>query len=73
MKLKNVSARAYGLMGKLYAPLQVFELTDEMAIASIQGAIDSGDMVVVEADTVEAESDGTPSRRGRKPKQVEAE
>lgn len=73
MKLKNVSARAYGLMGKIYAPLQVFELTDELAIVSIQGAIDSGDMVVVESDTVEAESDDTPARRGRKPKQVEAD
>ena len=73
MKLKNVSARAFGLMGKLYAPLQVFELTDELAIASIQGAIDSGDMVIVESDPVESESEDTPSRRGRKPKQVEAE
>lgn len=63
MKLKNVSARAYGLMGTIYAPLQVFELTDPVAIASIQGAIDSGDMVVVES----AEVEDTPAKRGRPP------
>lgn len=50
MQLKNVSARAYGLMGKIYAPLETFELTDKMAIASIQIAIDAGDMVVIEGD-----------------------
>lgn len=49
MKLKNVSTRAYGIMGKIYAPLQTFELTDEVAIASIQPAIDAGDIVVVES------------------------
>ncbi|CAB4197542.1 hypothetical protein UFOVP1309_20 [uncultured Caudovirales phage] len=73
MKLKNVSARAYGLMGKIYAPLQEFELSGDVAIASIQGAIDSGDMLVVEFDAAEAESEDAPARRGRKPKQVEAD
>lgn len=73
MKLKNTSARAFGLMGKIYAPLQVFELTDEVAIASIQGAIDSGDMVVIESDSADIESEDAPARRGRKPKQVEAD
>lgn len=77
MHLKNVSARAYGLMGKIYAPLQTFELTDEVAIASIQPAIDSGDMVVETKPEVkpepevklevETESDDAP-RRGRKSK-----
>lgn len=78
MHLKNVSARAYGIMGKIYAPLETFELTDEVAIASIQPAIDAGDMVVVESKPkdkpeveakpeVETESDDAP-RRGRKPK-----
>lgn len=47
MEFKNVSARAYGIMGKIYAPLQTFELTDEVAIASIQSAVDSGDIEVV--------------------------
>ena len=72
MKLKNVSARAYGLMGKIYAPLETFELTDPLAIASIQGAIDSGDMVVV--DAAEKESEDSPAtRRGRPAKVKEAE
>lgn len=69
MQLKNVSARAYGIMGKIYAPLQTFELTDEVAIASIQPAIDAGDMVVV-SDTVETEEKRKP---GRKPKAEKTE
>lgn len=72
MQLKNVSARAYGIMGKIYAPLQTFELTDEVAIASIQPAIDSGDMVIVKAE-VEADR-FEKAKPGRKPKlEVEAE
>jgi len=63
MKLKNVSTRAYCLMSKIYAPLETFDLTDPVAIASIQGAIDSGDMVVVES----AEVEDTPAKRGRPP------
>ena len=66
MQLKNVSARAYGIMGKIYAPLQTFELTDEVAIASIKPAIDSGDMVIVKS---EIEADKTEKTKpGRKPK-----
>ena len=71
MKLKNVSARAYGLMGKIYAPLQTFELTDEVSIASIQSAIDSGDMVVVSA--AESEQEDAPAKRGRPAKVKEVE
>ena len=71
MKLKNVSARAYGLMGKIYSPLETFELTDAVAIASIQSAIDSGDMVVI--DAVEPESEDAPARRGRPAKVKEVE
>jgi hypothetical protein len=74
MQLKNVSARAYGIMGKIYAPLQTFELTDAVAIASIQPAIDSGDMVVVDPKA-EVEADKSEKAKpGRKPKaEVEAE
>jgi len=72
MKLKNVSARAYGLMGKIYAPLETFELTEKVAIDSIQPAIDSGDMVII--TPAEKESEDSPSaRRGRPAKQKEAE
>lgn len=71
MKLKNVSARAYGIMGKIYAPLQEFELTDEVAIASIQPAIDLGD-IVVEADDEKAET-AEKAKPGRKPKNINEE
>jgi len=69
MKLKNVSARGYGINGKIYAPLQVFELTDEVAIASVQSVIDSGDFEVIG----EEQSEETPAKRGRPAKQKEAE
>lgn len=36
MKLKNVSARAYGVNGKIIAPLQEFEVTDEVTMASVK-------------------------------------
>ena len=68
MKLKNVSARPYGIAGKLYAPLQEFELTDEVQIASIQSFIESGDFKLLDK-VVEAE----PAKRGRPAKVSEAE
>lgn len=36
MKLKNVSARAYGVNGKIIAPLQEFEVTDEVTMATVK-------------------------------------
>lgn len=49
MKLKNVSARAYGVNGKIIAPLQVFEVTDDVTMASIKMHI-GGDFVEVEEE-----------------------
>ena len=73
MKLKNVSARAYGINGKIYAPLQVFELTDEVAIASVQSIVESGDFEVIGENKSEDQSEDTPAKRGRPAKQKEAE
>lgn len=65
MKLKNVSARLIGLNGKLYAPLQEFELSSPLEIASAQSWIDSGEFELVqEAAQVEEKA-----KRGRKPAQ----
>lgn len=49
MKLKNVSARAYGVNGKIIAPLEVFEVTDALTIASVKMHI-GGDFVEVEEE-----------------------
>lgn len=49
MKLKNISARAYGVNGKIIAPLETFEVTDELTMASIKMHI-GGDFVEVEDD-----------------------
>ena len=49
MKLKNVSARAYGVNGKIVAPLEVFDVTDELTLASIKMHI-GGDFVEVDEE-----------------------
>ena len=47
MKIKNISARGYGINGVILAPLQTLDITDKVTIASVQMHIDSGDLVVV--------------------------
>lgn len=68
MKLKNVSARLIGVSGKLYAPLQEFELTSAVDIASVKSWVDSGDFIEI----IEAVDEDKP-KRGRKPAQAEDE
>jgi len=70
MKLKNVSARGYGINGKIYAPLEVFELADSVAIKSVQSIIDSGDFEVIGEEPTQEE---TTAKRGRPAKLKEAE
>lgn len=48
MKLKNVSARAYGVNGKVISPLDIFEVTDSLTLKSIQMHINAGDFQEVE-------------------------
>jgi hypothetical protein len=59
MKLKNISARAYGVNGKIIAPLETFEVTDELTMASIKMHI-GGDFVEV-ADE-EKKKPGRPAK-----------
>jgi hypothetical protein len=47
MKFKNVSARAYGVNGKIIAPMQVFEVTDDVTLASLKMHI-GGDFEEIE-------------------------
>ena len=62
MKVKNVSARPYGVNGKIIAPLQVFEVTDDVTLASIKMHIDAGDFEAVATDEVEKRKPGRPVR-----------
>ena len=57
MKLKNISARAYGVNGKIIAPLETFEVTDELTMASIKMHI-GGDF----EEVIEAEVKAKPGR-----------
>ena len=59
MKLKNISARAYGVNGKIVAPLEVFEVLDELTMASIKMHI-GGDFVEVESE--EKKKPGRPAK-----------
>lgn len=60
MKLKNVSARAYGVNGKIIAPLQEFEVADEVTLASIKMHIGVDFAEVVEAE--EKKKPGRPAK-----------
>jgi hypothetical protein len=62
MKFKNVSARAYGVAGKIIAPLQVFEVTDEVTLASIRMHIDSGDFETIVTEDAEKRKPGRPAK-----------
>ena len=59
MKLKNVSARAYGVNGKIIAPLQEFEVTDDVTMASVKMHI-GVDFVEVEVE--EKKKAGRPAK-----------
>lgn len=86
MKIKNISARGYGINGVILAPLQTLEFTDKVTLLSIQPHIDSGDLVVVSdvidvvavevpetaPDAPEAdEATDAPKKRGRPAKTAE--
>lgn len=60
MKLKNVSARAYGVNGKIIAPLEVVEVTDEVTMDSIKMHI-GGDFKEVEQEP-EKRRPGRPAK-----------
>ena len=62
MKLKNVSTRPYGVLGKIIAPLQVFEVTDDVTLASIKMHIDAGDFEAVATDGAEKRKPGRPTK-----------
>lgn len=62
MKLKNVSIRPYGVNGKIIAPLQVFEATDEVTLASIKMHIDAGDFEAVATEAAEKRKPGRPAK-----------
>lgn len=62
MKFKNVSARPYGVNGKIIAPLQVFEVTDDVTLASIRMHLDSGDFETMVTEEPEKRKPGRPTR-----------
>ena len=68
MKLKNISARAYGVNCKIIAPLETFEVTDEVTLASIKMHI-GGDFIEA-SEVVEAEKK-KPGRPAKQDKDAE--
>ncbi len=61
MKLKNVSARAYGVNGKIVAPLEVFEVVDDLTMESIKMHIGS-DFKEISEVTEEKKKLGRPAK-----------
>lgn len=47
MKIKNASARPYWINGTMYAPNEVFTLTDRVSLASIKEYMAIGELVEV--------------------------
>jgi hypothetical protein len=74
MKLKNTSLRPYNIFGQMYLPDEVFELTDKVAIGSINEYIEVGELTVLDAGEVEAVETATEDapetpKRGRPAKE----
>ena len=47
MKIKNASARPYWINGTMYAPNEVFTLTDRVSLASIKEYMAIGELVEI--------------------------
>lgn len=86
MKIKNASARPYWINGTMYAPNEVFTLTDRVSLASIKEYMAIGELVeiveVIDVVAVEVpetapdapeaeEATDAPKKRGRPAKTAE--
>lgn len=86
MKIKNASARPYWINGTMYAPNEVFTLTDRVSLASIKEYMAIGELVeiveVIDVVAVEVpetapdapeaeEANEAPKKRGRPAKTAE--
>lgn len=71
MKLKNISARAYGVFGKIIAPMQEFEISDAQE-SSVIDIIEAGDFEIIESkESDESDTQQGQAKRGRPSKQKE--
>lgn len=86
MKIKNASARPYWINGTMYAPNEVFTLTDRVSLASIKEYMAIGELVeiveVIDVVAVEVpetapeapeadDATDAPKKRGRPAKNAE--